>query len=121
MTQFCSGNALRTKAVEYNEATFPSIHEDVPVTLNGQKGQYNERQCQEAVPDNLTKAVDERLHYQMYSAGQELVGVGNLSALWIASFPGSCVGREKRAWYTLFAHALDLEIPIKSAPLHQPP
>ena len=69
MTQFCSGNALRTKAVEYNEATFPSIHEDVPVTLNGQKGQYNERQCQEAVPDNLTKAVDERLHYQMYSAG----------------------------------------------------
>ena len=30
MTQFCSGNALRTKAVEYNEATFPFIHEHVP-------------------------------------------------------------------------------------------
>ena len=23
----------------------------------------------------------------------------------VASFPGSCVGGEKRAWYTLFAHA----------------
>ena len=23
----------------------------------------------------------------------------------LASFPGSCVGGEKRAWYTLFAHA----------------
>ena len=31
------------------------------------------------VADNLTKAVNERLHYQMYSTGQVLVGVGNLS------------------------------------------
>ena len=23
----------------------------------------------------------------------------------LASFPGSCVGGEKRAWYTLFVHA----------------
>ena len=23
----------------------------------------------------------------------------------VASFPGLCMGREKRAWYTLFAHA----------------
>ena len=73
MTQFCSGNALRTKAVEYNEATFSFIHEHVPAckscprvgpfqlnaAVRGQKGQYNERQCQEAVPDNLTKVVAE--------------------------------------------------------------
>ena len=28
-----------------------------------------------------------------------------VSDIILASFPGSCVGGEKRAWYTLFAHA----------------
>ena len=33
-----------------------------------------------------------------------IVGAG-MAGLVVASFPGSCVGGEKRAWYTLFAHA----------------
>ena len=43
------------------------------------------------------------VHHVIRAAGR----VFTSHQIWprLASFPGSCVGGEKRAWYTLFAHA----------------
>ena len=36
--------------------------------------------------------------------------VSHTYARTVASYPGSCVGREKRAWYRPFAHALNYKL-----------